>query len=171
MQDSSSWAGAKSVAKPRGYVSLDPVPRGSIFELAVVAEIAPGYHINANKVLDPYLIPTKIEPQFPPAFRVLETVYPPGQLEQFSFADQKLAVYDGRVTLRMRVEAGAEASVGDQKLSLVLHYQACNSNSCLPPVKIPIEISLKVAPAGAKTHAVHPEIFRSKSEARTQKPG
>jgi hypothetical protein len=160
---------AKTVVKPRAYVSLDPVPRGP-FELAVVAEIAPGYHINANKVLDPYLIPTEIEPQFPAAFRILETVYPPGRLEQFPFAAYKLAVYDGRVTFRLRVEAGAEAPLGEQKLSLLLHYQVCDSTACLPPVKLPMVVSLKVVPAGAKARSVHPEIFRSQSSTRREKP-
>ena len=149
---------AKTVVKPRAYVSLDPVPRGP-FELAAVLEIAPGYHINANKVLDPYLIPTEIEPQFPAPFRILETVYPPGRLKQFPFAAQKLAVYDGRVTLRLRVEAGAEAPLGEQKLSLLLHYQACNSTACLPPVKLPISIRITIAPAGTRARAKHREIF------------
>ncbi len=149
---------AKTVVKPRAYVSLDPVPRGA-FELAVVLEIAPGYHINANKVLDSYLIPTEIEAQFPAAFRILETGYPPGRLEQFPFAAHKLAVYDGRVTLRLRVEAGAEAPLGEQKLSLLLHYQACNSTACLPPVKLPISVRAKIAPAGTRAQANHREIF------------
>lgn len=160
---------ARTVVKPRAYVSLDPVPRGA-FELAAVLEIAPGYHINANKVLDPYLIPTEIEAQFPAAFRILETVYPPGRLEQFPFAAHKLAVYDGRVTLRLRAEAGAEAPLGEQNLSLLLHYQACNSTACLPPVKLPIVVSLKVVPAGAKARSVHPEIFRSQWSTRGEMP-
>ncbi|MCI0539993.1 MAG: hypothetical protein L0Z50_32710, partial [Verrucomicrobiales bacterium] len=46
---------ADTVVKPAVYLSLEPVPRGRTFELAVVAQIQEGFHVNANKVLEDYL--------------------------------------------------------------------------------------------------------------------
>lgn len=150
---------AKSIAQAQAYASLQPVPRLRPFEVAIVAHIRPNYHINAHKTLDPYLIPTSIEPHFPPGYRVLSTDYPEGELVQFSFSKDKLAVYTGQVTVKMKVEAGANAPLGPQDLSLAFHYQACNNVMCLPPVTVPVALQLTVAKAGTAAKAAHPEIF------------
>ena len=151
---------AETVVKPRAYVSLALVPRGSVFEMAVVAEILPGFHINANKVLQNYLIPTMLEAELPVGFRLVETIYPPGQLKKFDFSPEKMAVYDGTVTLRMRIEARRQAPLGPAKLPLALSYQACNDTTCLPPVKIAMPVQVEIAPTGAKARPTHPNIFR-----------
>lgn len=151
---------AASVVKPVAYVSLEPVPRGKEFEVAVVAEIARGYHVNSNKPTDPYLIPTTVTPQLPAGFQLAGTVYPPGKLEKFSFSpDKPLDVYSGSVTLVLRVTAQSDAPLGSSTIPLALRYQACSEAACLPPVKVPVSVSLQVADANAKFHAVHPEIF------------
>src|ERR1022692_1240966 len=43
-----AFARAASVLQPQAYVSLEPVPRGRAFEVAVVAKITPGFHVNAH---------------------------------------------------------------------------------------------------------------------------
>lgn len=158
-QDSQAVPQAKDVAKPRAYVSLEPVLRGHNFEVAVVVEILSGYHMNARKTSDEFLIPTTLTAQPPQGFRDVETIYPEGHLRKFAFSDKPLNVYDGGVTFRVRLEAGADAPLGDATIPFVLRYQACNDTTCLPPVKIPVSAALKVAPSGTKTRAMHPDIF------------
>jgi len=153
---------ADTVVKPLGYVSLEPVPRGRTFEVAVVAEILPGFHINANKVLEDYLIPTTVETDPPKGLRLVEIVYPKGALRKFEFSDQKMAVYDGSVTIRLKLAAQADAPLGDLKLPLTLRYQACNDKACLPPVRKALSVNFHVAAAGAYARAVNAEIFQKK---------
>jgi len=151
---------AASVVKPVAYVSLEPVPRGKEFQVAVVAEIAHGYHVNSHKPTDPYLIPTTLTPQLPTGFQLADTIYPPGKLEKFSFSpDKPLDVYSGNVTLVLRVTAQSDAPLGAATIPLTLRYQACSEAACLPPVKVPVTANLQIADANAKPHAVHPEIF------------
>lgn len=151
---------AASVVKPAAYVSLEPVPRGKEFQIAVVAEIARGYHVNSHKPTDPYLIPTTLTAQSPAGFQVADTTYPPGKLEKFPFSpDKPLDVYSGSATLILHVTASSDAPLGAAAIPLTLRYQACNDAACLPPVKIPVTATLHVADAGAKAHPVHPEIF------------
>src|ERR1700740_3781765 len=57
-----------AVVKPQTLVSLEPVPRGKSFEIAVVVEIAKGFHMNSHKPTDPYLIPKTLRPQLPAGF-------------------------------------------------------------------------------------------------------
>src|SRR3984957_19333542 len=56
---------AASVLQPQAYVSLQPVPRGHAFQVAVVAKISPGFHVNAHLPSEDYLIPTKITAELP----------------------------------------------------------------------------------------------------------
>jgi hypothetical protein len=151
---------ARTIVTTKNYVSLQPVPRERVFEVAVVAKIKSTYHINAHKVLDDYLIPTKVEGQLPAGFRLLATEYPAGELKQFSFSKKKLAVYTGQVVVKMRLEAGAKAPLGALELPFFFHYQACNDAMCLPPVKIPVDVHLTVAKVGTHAKPAHPEIFR-----------
>jgi DsbC/DsbD-like thiol-disulfide interchange protein len=149
----------QAVVRPRAYASLEPVPRGRIFDVGIVVEIQREYHMNSHKPLDEFLIPTTLTAQFPQGFREVETSYPEGQLRKFAFASTSLSVYSGSVTLRMRVEAATDAPLGSATLPFILRYQACNDTTCLPPVKLPVSVSIQVAPAGAKTRPIHEDIF------------
>jgi DsbC/DsbD-like thiol-disulfide interchange protein len=153
-----------TVVKPHAYASLEPVPRGKQFEIAVVAKIVPGYHVNSHKPTDPYLIPTTITAELPNGFQLVDTIYPPGQEKKFPFSpDKPLNVYSGSVTLRLKVTADKDAALGAATIPMTLRYQACNDAACLPPVKIPVDVKLEVANAGAKAHPTHPEIFKPTS--------
>ncbi len=158
---------AGSVVEPHVYVSLAPVPRGRTFEIAVVANIRSGFHLNAHKVLQDYLIPTSLEAELPPGFCVLATSYPSGVLRKFKFSATKMAVYEGNATVRMKLQVPADAPLGALKLPLALHYQACNEEACLPPVKIPLVADLQIAAAGAASHATFGEIFAPRPARRT----
>jgi DsbC/DsbD-like thiol-disulfide interchange protein len=151
---------AASVVKSHAYVSLEPVPRGRDFQAAIVIDIARGYHMNSHKPTDPYLIPTTITPQLPQGFHLVDTMYPPGQLEKFPFSpDKPLDVYSGSVTLRLKFVAQNDAALGAASIPMTLRYQACNDSACLPPVKVPVTLEFRVAEANAKTHSVRPDIF------------
>jgi Thiol:disulfide interchange protein DsbD, N-terminal len=153
---------AATIVKPRAYVSLAPVPRGQKFEVAVVAEIHAGFHMNSHQPTDEYLIPTTLMTQWPQGLRQIDAVYPPGEMRKFSFSPKPLSVYTGRVTLTLRIEASANAPLGAHTIPLMLRYQACNETTCLPPVKIPVDVTLLIAAAGTRARATNPEIFSTK---------
>lgn len=153
---------AEKVVKARAYVSREPVARGDKFEVAVVAEILPGFHINANEVLQDYLIPTSVEAEVPRGVRQVGVNYPPGRLQKFEFSEEKMSVYDGSIKLRMTFEAGTDAPLGARTLPLLLRYQACNDTTCLPPARIPLAAQIEIVPRGTKTRAINPKVFSSR---------
>ena len=160
LQSSSDVSSPAAVVKPRAFVSLAPVPRGKEFQIALAVEIAHGYHMNSHHPTDKYLIPTTLTPKLPTGFELLDTIYPAGRIEKFSFSpDKGLDVYSGSVTLKLRLIAHNDAPIGAVTLPVTLRYQACNDTTCLPPVKVPVDVRVDVAAAGAATHAAHPEIF------------
>src|SRR5580693_2635696 len=92
----SNLPNAATIVKPHIFVSLDPVPRGKEFKVAVVADIASGFQVNSHKPTDDYLIATTLKPQLPAGFELIDTIYPKGKLAKFSFSpDHALDVYSG----------------------------------------------------------------------------
>jgi hypothetical protein len=159
-QEPPNLPNASAVVKPRIFVSLAPVPRGREFKVAVVADIASGFHMNSHKPSEEYLIATTLTPKLPPEFELLDTIYPEGRLEKFSFSpNQPLDVYSGSVTFLLRLSAKASAALGATEIPMILRYQACNDSTCLPPVKLPLSARFELAREGATAREVHPEIF------------
>jgi thiol:disulfide interchange protein DsbD len=160
LEQASQPAPSSGVVKARSFVSIAPVPRGKEFQVAVAVDIANGYHMNSHHPSDEYLIPTTLTPKLPAGLQLVDTVYPAGRERKFSFSpDKPLDVYSGSVTLKLRLSAQADAPIGAATISMTLRYQACNDTTCLPPMKLPVDVTLDIAPANAKTRAQHPEIF------------
>lgn len=133
LQSSSDVSSPAAVVKPRAFVSLAPVPRGKEFQIALAVEIAHGYHMNSHHPTDKYLIPTTLTPKLPTGFELLDTIYPAGRIEKFSFSpDKGLDVYSGSVILKLRLIAHNDAPIGAVTLPVTLRYQACNDTTCLP---------------------------------------
>jgi thiol:disulfide interchange protein DsbD len=156
-----------SVIQPQAYASLQPVPRGRAFQVAIVAKISPGFHINAHMPSEDYLIPTKVTADLAPGVFLVETAYPRGVMRAFRFSKTPLRVYEGSFTVMMKLRTSGTAPIGPQKLSLTLAYQACNQDACLPPTKIPVTADLEIAAVDAATHPAHADIF---SAAPADKP-
>jgi thioredoxin:protein disulfide reductase len=150
---------AASVLQPQAYVSIAPVPRGHAFEIAVVAKISPGFHINAHEPSEEYLIPTKIMADLPPGIALVETTYPRGVMRAFRFSKTPLRVYEGSFTVKMKLRAQTAAPLGPKKIGLTIGYQACNQDACLPPTKIPATAQLEIADVDTPVRPVNPSIF------------
>jgi thiol:disulfide interchange protein DsbD len=160
------YPAAASVLQPQAYVSLQPVPRGHSFEIAVVAKISPGFHINAHEPSEDYLIPTKITADLPLGVALVETTYPRGVMRTFRFSKTPLRVYEGSFTVKMKLRAEAGAPLGQKKIGLTVGYQACNQDACLPPTKIPTTAELEIAAVDAPAHPANANIFSATPDAK-----
>jgi hypothetical protein len=149
----------KDVVAPTIYISLDPVARGSQFQIAAVLRIRPGFHINAREKSEDYLIATDLRANAPAGFQLGEVSYPKGALHPFTFSKKPLNVYEDTITLRVPVTALPSAPLGAQHIPLKLRYQACSTEICLPPVTLTLDAALNVAAAGSASKAAHSDIF------------
>jgi len=152
----------RDVVAPATFVSLDPVGRGSPFQVAVVAKIRSGFHVNAREKSEDYLIATDLRADVPAGFQAGEVSYPKGELHSFSFSKKPLNVYEGTITLRVPVTALPNAPLGTQHIPLKLRYQACSNEICLPPVTVALDATVNVAASAGDAKPAHPEVFRQK---------
>lgn len=149
----------KEVVKPEVFSSMEPAGRGSSFQIAVIMNIRPGFHVNAREKSEEYLIATDLKAQPPTGFAAGEVVYPKGKLETFTFSKKPLNVYQGKVVLLLPVNVLATASLGEQHIPLKLRYQACNNEFCLPPATIPLEAAVNIAASATNAKPAHAEVF------------
>jgi uncharacterized protein YyaL (SSP411 family) len=94
-------------------------------KFALILTIEPGWHINANPASAEFLVPTLIEAE---GARLQEIVYPPGSEVKMAYGDGPLSIYEGTVEITGELHQDAEAA------RLMLTYQACDENRCLPPI-------------------------------------
>jgi hypothetical protein len=149
----------RDVVAPSVFVSLEPVARGSSFQLAVVLKIRPGFHINAREKSEDYLIATDLKADVPAGFKIGEVLYPKGELRPFTFSKKPLNVYEGTVILRLPLAALANAPLGVQRIPLKLRYQACSTEICLPPVTLDVNAGFTVSASSTAAKPAHPELF------------
>jgi hypothetical protein len=149
---------ARDVVKPTAYPSFEPVARGKQMEIAVVMKIRDGYHVNARETTFDYLIPTDLKAEAAAGMKTGAVSYPKGKLHKFNFTkDKPLNVYTDTVILRLPLTVEANAPLGEQHIALKLHYQACSTDVCLPPVTLPVDAVIHVS--AQESHPSHAELF------------
>jgi hypothetical protein len=152
---------AQSAAVVSGSMVLDSdaVHAGSVAKIAVVAEVAPGYHINDHVPTLDYLIPTELKLEASPPLENGATAYPKGTPRKFQFMDQPISVYEGKLVVGESLKIAANARPGVYQLKGNLDYQACNDHACLAPAKLPVSLAVKVVPRSEKLKPGHSDVF------------
>ncbi|HEX3437267.1 MAG TPA: protein-disulfide reductase DsbD domain-containing protein [Pseudacidobacterium sp.] len=98
-----------------------------------------GLHINSHTPREKSFIPTQLLVDEPTGLKIASVDFPPGTDYSPAFSpSDKLSVYTGEFVLRAQVTA----QPGDHLIQGALRYQACDSNSCYPPRKVPVAIDV-----------------------------
>src|SRR3954469_15704703 len=88
----------------KGYYANDKAPKGRLVRAAVVLEVPDGYHVNANKPLGKYAIPTTINIEAPRGVNVGPIAFPRAVVRKLKATNnESLAVYEGRAIMRFNV--------------------------------------------------------------------
>jgi len=156
-----AWAqSSPPVVSAHAVMATDAAHADSPLKLAILAQVAPGFHINDHKPTLDYLIPTQIKWEPSGQFAVKDIVYPKGTLKKFPFSDQPLSVYEGGVVVGVLLEPDKGVMPGTYTLKGKFAYQACNDHACLAPTSVPLSVSVKVVPQSVPLKAVEPHVFQ-----------
>lgn len=151
---------SKSVVTAQMLLATDGVHPGATVKAALVAQIAPGYHINDNKPSREYLIPTELKLEANRLVSLVKTVYPKGELRKFAFSDDPLSVYEGTVVLGALLRVARTARPGTSiSIKGKLSYQACNDHACLPPTSVPLTLAAKLVGRKVPLKRVNADVF------------
>jgi DsbC/DsbD-like thiol-disulfide interchange protein len=127
-----------------GYISGDSVRRGRSAQAVVVMEIPGGFHVHSNRPLEKFLIATQLEVEAPQGVRVSRVSYPRAILRSLKFSKNRVAVFEGRATMRFNVTVPANFGSDSTQLKARLRYQSCNDELCFPPQTRDVWIQVKV---------------------------
>jgi cytochrome c biogenesis DsbD-like protein len=102
-------------------------------------KVGPGLHVNSHTPHTEEFIPTTFDLPESSGVRLEKVVFPPGTEYAFSLnPKEKLSVYTGEFI----VHAELLASKGDHLVQATMRYQACTSDTCMPPHSIPVAIDV-----------------------------
>ena len=142
-----------------GFFAVDKAQKGRTVQAAIVMDIPQGYHVNSNRPLAKYAIPTALKVQGSDGLRVSPVSYPRSNVRRFSFSQEQLAVYEGKAVLRFNVTVPANFNAGDAELRAQLRFQSCNDEACFPPVSREVTMRISVAGANESVRRINGEVF------------
>jgi len=147
--------------------SQDKIVPGTEFSLAIVLTIKPTLHINSNKPLGEFFIPTEItfDPRANLSFGSPE--FPQAELKSFSFSDEKVAIFEGKVVIFVAVSTSPSLQLGPVVISGKVSYQGCNDTVCFAPAEQAFELELPVAAADESAAPLNIELFSQRANAST----
>ena len=132
----------------KGSYSANKVQRGRMVRATIVMDIPGGYHVNANKPLGKYAVPTVIKIDAPGGVVVGQIMYPRALVRTLKASNnEKLAVYEGRAFFRFNVTIPANYGDGWMNLKAHVRYQSCNDDVCFPPRTQDIDFGVSVVRA------------------------
>ncbi len=140
-------------------VGSDKLVAGQPFRLALVATIAPGWHVNANKPLEDYLIPTEAAVAAVEGLTFAPPAYPAHTEKKLPFSEAPLALFDGETVIVVEGTAADDAAPGPRTLRATLDYQPCNDAQCLAPAQAEAMLAIDLAPAGTLATPTNATLF------------
>src|ERR1700730_2960050 len=144
----------------KGYYANDKAQRGRTVQAAIVLEIPSGYHVNANRPLGKYAIPTTLKIEAPRGVTVGPISYPRAIVRKLKAVNnESLAVYEGRAILRFSVTVPVNYQGGEVVLKARLRYQSCNDEVCFPPKNQDVDMGIGVVGANERVPRTNGWVF------------
>ena len=155
-----SFAGTSAdVVRPTAKLSADKVHAGGSVKVAVILQIADGWHVNARTPSADYLIGTTVSVKSQENVILSDIQYPFGQNVKLAFADQPLNVYQGATTVFLTIHLSEKAAAPAETLHVTIEVQACNDHVCMPPARIALPIPIPIAAASERAAELNQDVF------------
>jgi DsbC/DsbD-like thiol-disulfide interchange protein len=141
------------------FYATDKAQRGRTTQAAVVLDIPNGLHVNSNRPLGKYAVPTVLKVEAPNGVRVSPVIYPRSIVRRFKFSDEQLAVFEGRTVMRFNVTLPANYPQDAAQVRARVRFQSCTDEVCYPPVTRDVEMNIGVVGANDAVRRVNTSIF------------
>ncbi len=147
----------------KAHLSHESIRPGESFQVALVATIKPGLHINSHQPTDAFLVPTVFEFDETKGIIFSPVSYPKPRFKAFSFSKKKLSVYENKVAFFARGRLTEDVAEDTLVVSGILNYQACNDRSCFMPDSVKFKIPVKVVSSNEPVKLTDDKIFQEEA--------
>lgn len=138
------YAQSASDVNVSGSIAPDKIKKGRVVRGSVVLDIPRGLHVQSSKPLDKYLVATKLDLETPSGMKTGPVSYPRPVIRNLKFSKSAVSVYEGRAVLRFSVTVPANYNGSSGEIKGKLRFQACNDDSCFPPITREVKMWLNV---------------------------
>ena len=143
-----------------GFYSVNKAQRGRTIQAAIVLDIPNGYHVNANRPLGKYAVPTTVKIEAPRGVRVSPVIFPRATVRRPKFSQgEQLALYEGRAVIRFNVTIPADYEQGVTELRARVYFQSCTDEVCFPPATRNLTLPIGVVGANDSVQRINGQIF------------
>lgn len=142
-----------------GFYATNKAQQGRSIQAAVVLDIPSGFHVNANRVLNKFSVPTSVKIETPSGARATAVTFPRAKVQKLGFSNEPLALFEGRAVLRFNVTFPANFQTGVTELKAKVRYQACNNEICYPPTTREITMPIAVVGPGEQVRPINRQFF------------
>ena len=165
---------AGEIVKVQTAWSLDRVHPGSHVMLAVIFDIAKGFHINADKsqiipVKDLILYPTKVQIiKAPEAITAESPRFPIAHQLKVEYSDEAMMVFSGQAVIYLPMKIDESVKPGLLNLKIQIDYQACDARTCFLPRKTIVKEILEVVYSDKELLEINKELFAGYKTAQAE---
>jgi len=148
------------VVQARALLSVSKLERGRPFQMAVLIEIDPSWHIYANPSSARDFPPTTVSldgGELP--LDGVKITYPPSRSFEAEGVSDAIAVYNERAIIRVTATLNEKVEATKGQLKLTLRYQACNNQRCLAPKTVELVMPVEVAGPDEPVKETFPDVF------------
>jgi thioredoxin:protein disulfide reductase len=131
-----------SVVSIRAIAPAESLQAGKPAVITVELSISNPYHINSDRPLENYLIPTALELTPYPGVAFGKATFPPPAIKKLPFSDSPMSVYEGTIKISTEITPDFNLKQKDIILQGKIRYQACDNYTCLRPVRQPFSLKL-----------------------------
>lgn len=117
---------------------------GEVTTINIAVSVKNGYHIQANKVNDEFIIPTTVELTPTTEIKIKKIVFPSSKKFKLEGVDDYLEVYDGNFEIAVKLKTAHAVQRGTHQLEGRLKYQACDSVRCFSPKDVRFLVELYI---------------------------
>ncbi len=118
------------------------VAPGQELQIQLRLSIAAPWHIYANSA-GSNVIPTVVRLDDDAPAELLEVEYPEGESKALGGLAEPVPVYEGEVTLKVRLRVDGDVENAPESLVLRVRYQACDDRACMAPASLRVPVKLK----------------------------
>ncbi len=151
--------------KVRVLWSQDAARPDDLVALAVVFDIADGFHINADRsqlkpVGDFNPVPTSVTVMATDGGLTVERPrYPRAEPIEADYVAEPVMSFAGRAVIYLPVKVAPQAAPGSRKVILRVTYQTCDARTCRFPRDVTLSAAIDVVAAGAVVNRTNADIF------------
>lgn len=119
------------------------IKAGDERSIIMTVDIEAPWHINSHTPNDESLIATKVSVSAN-GITLAGSSFPIPHDVTFSFSDQPVSVFEGRIDISLKLKAEKNTSPGKYPVTVKLMYQACDDQTCLAPKTVTATVNVIV---------------------------